>query len=74
MKLTQDDDQVKKKNYKEFLKINRHFMVKSARIHMWRPNEPYKHIVNEYTEKCIDIIDGDDAVQRLQVSRKTTYQ
>lgn len=34
--------QVKKKNnYKEFLKINLHFMDKSASIHMWRPNEPY---------------------------------
>jgi hypothetical protein len=37
---------------------------------MWRPNNTAYY---QYMEKWTNIIDGNDAVQRLQVSRETTY-
>jgi hypothetical protein len=54
------------KNYKEFIKNKHALHGKSVSIHMWRLNNTAYY---EYMEKWIDIIDGDDAVQRLQVSR-----
>jgi hypothetical protein len=32
------DGHVKEKNWKEFLKINLHFVVKSASNHTWKPS------------------------------------
>jgi hypothetical protein len=58
---------VRKKNYKEFLKINVHFVVK---VPMSTRGSRTISICYEYAEKRFCSIDGHAAIRRLLVSEE----